>query len=436
MFYLPRGLIGQKTPQQNGMVSIKILGAGREVGRSAILLESSNGALLMDYGVNFDEKDRPIFPEHVRPRDLSAVVLTHSHLDHVGASPMLYTSIRPPLFATPLTLDVTKILLYDMIKLSGKLLPYDEATVNDMLVTANSVKYGERVELNGISFSLLPAGHIPGSAAVLAEVDGKDVLYTGDLNVIETKLMRPAELSGVRASTVIIESTYGATNHPPREATEKRFYESLREVVESGGVVLVPSFSVSRGQEILSVIAERDPPWSVWIDGMIREVAHVYLKYREYVRLHALLAKAMSEYTVVRSQSDRKNAAKEPGVIVASSGMLKGGPSLHYLKKIAENPKNGLFFVSFQGRGTPGRQILETGFALENMPVRARVEWFDFSSHIDQRGILQVLKGIKGLERVVLVHGEPATQEALAAKIREEIGVDVLAPAVGEAISL
>lgn len=418
------------------MVSIKILGAGREVGRSAVLLEGGSGALLMDYGVNFDEKDQPVFPEHVRPKSLSAVILTHSHLDHVGASPMLYVSHRPPLFATPLTLDVTKILLYDMIKISGNALPYDEAVVNDMLVTATSIKYRETMSVDGISFTLLPAGHIPGSASVLAEIDGKRVLYTGDLNVVETKLMRPAELDGAEAETVIIESTYGATNHPPREATERRFYESLREVVEAGGVVLIPSFSVSRGQEILSVIAENDPPWSVWIDGMIREVSSIYLKYRDYLRLHALLEKAMREYSIVRSHQDRKAAAREPGVIVASSGMLKGGPSLHYLKKIAENPKNGLFFVSFQGRGTPGREILETGFALSNLPIRARVEWFDFSSHIDQRGILRVLRGIKGLERVVLVHGAPKAQEVLAAKIKEEIGVEVLSPAVGETISL
>ena len=419
------------------MVRVRVLGSGREVGRAAILVEGSGGSILMDYGVNFDERDNPIFPEHVRPRDLTAVILTHSHLDHVGAAPMLYTSVRPRLYATQLTLEVSRLLLYDMIKLSGPNLPFDEATVNDMMAAATPIGYGEDVDLGGLRFKLLYSGHIPGSASVLVEVDGRSVLYTSDVNVIETKLMGPAKLEGLEADLVIVESTYGSTNHPPREVTESRFYESLREVVESGGVALVPVFSVSRGQEVLCILAERDVGWQVWVDGMVRDVAEIYLEHPGYIRLHGLLAKAMREYNIVRGWQDRRNAYREPGVIVASSGMLKGGPSLYYLKKIADNPKNAVFLVSFQGRGTPGRQILEDGVALqEEIPVRARVEWFDLSSHIDQNGVIRLLKSMKRVGRVALVHGAPKAQEALAKRIVEELGFRVETPAVGDTIEV
>ncbi len=418
------------------MVRVRVLGGGREVGRAAILVEGSGGSLLLDYGVNFDERDNPIFPEHVRPRDLSGVVLTHSHLDHVGASPLLYTSVKPKLYATPLTLDVTRLLLHDMIKIGGANLPFDEVIVGEMISSATPLGYNEVVDLGDLRFKLLYSGHIPGSASVLVEVDGKIILYTSDVNVIETKLVGPAKLEGLSVDLVIVESTYGSTNHPPRELVERSFYESLREVVESGGVVLVPVFSVSRGQEVLSIIAERDPPWQVWIDGMVRDIAELYLEHSDYVKFHGLLARAMKEYNIVRGWQDRRIAYREPGVIIASSGMLKGGPSLYYLKKLAENPKNAVYLVSFQGRGTPGRQILETGLALpEEIPVRARIEWFDLSSHVDQKGVIRLLKGMK-TEKVALVHGTLKAQEALAKRIKEELGLQVEIPAVGDALEL
>lgn len=420
------------------MASIEVLGSGREVGRAAIAVRGRSGrALLLDYGVNFTENDDPVFPEHVRPAELEGVVLTHSHLDHVGAAPMLYVSVKPRLYATPITLDVSKILYYDMIKLSGDKLIFDTTVVDDMLSTAMPLSYREEVEAGDFRFKLLYSGHIPGSAAVYVEVDGRSILYTSDMNVIEAKLVGPADFAGVSPEVVVIESTYGSTNHPPRRAAEERLYEVVREVVENRGVALIPAFSVSRGQEIMCILAERDPGFPVWIDGMVRDVAEVYIRHKGYVRMEGLMTKAMVEFNLVRGWQDRKRALREPGVIIASSGMLKGGPSLYYLKKISENPDNALILVSYQGRGTPGRQILETGFALpEEIPVRARVYWFDFSSHVDQRGVLGTLKSLKSVEKVVLVHGTPQAQSVLAEKIERELGVEVEAPAVGEKIEV
>ncbi len=418
-------------------VRIKILGSGREVGRAAIGIERKGRILLLDYGVNFDEEDHPLFPGHVRPRDLDGVVLTHSHLDHIGAAPYLFVSLIPNLYATPVTLDVSRLLLLDMIKLNGPYLPYDDVTVNDMLSNAKTVTYGEAVEAGDFEFELVYNGHIPGSASVLVAVDGHRILYTSDMNTVETKLMEPAKIEGIKADTVIVESTYGASNHPPRREAEDEFYRAVEEVVRKGGTVLVPAFSVSRGQEIACILAERDFDYPVWIDGMIRQIFDIYLEHGEYLRDPILLDKAKKMFRMVKSWQDRRRAFKKPGVIIASAGMLKGGPSLFYLKKIHQNPSNAIFMVSYQAPGTPGRRILEEGvFGEESLPVKARVQWFDFSSHTDQRGILGTLKGIRGLERVVLVHGDPQVQETLKEKIVEEIGVEVLVPDNGDTIDL
>ncbi len=419
-------------------VKIKILGSGREVGRAAIGIERRGRILLLDYGVNFDEDDRPIFPGHVRPKDLDGVVLTHSHLDHIGAAPYLFVSILPRLFATSLTLDVSKLLLYDMIKLNGPYLPYDNVTVDDMLANAETITYGDVVETGDFQFEVLYNGHIPGSASVLVHADGHRIIYTSDFNTVHTKLMEPARLEGIKADTVIIESTYGASNHPPREEAENEFYEAVVDVVKKGGTVLVPAFSVSRGQEIMCILAERGFEYPVWIDGMIRQVTELYLAHGEFLKKPELLEKAASMFRMVKGWQDRRRAYKKPGVIISSAGMLKGGPSLFYLKKMFADPSNAIFMVSYQAPGTPGRRILEEGtFGEDGLPVKARVQWFDFSSHTDLRGILKTLKGIKGLERVILVHGDPSVQEILKQKIEDEIpGVEILVPDNGDEIVL
>ena len=420
-------------------IRVEILGSGQEVGRAAIAVWADNRAVLLDYGVNFDEEDRPVFPGHIRPRDLEAVVLTHSHLDHIGAAPSLFVSISPRLIATRVTLDVSKILLYDMIKLNGPYLPYDESVVDDMISNADAVEYNEEVDVGSFTVKLLYNGHIPGSAAVLLEVDGKRILYTSDMNTVETKLMSAADFDHVKADVVIIESTYATYTHPPRKETEDRFCKSVREVVEAGGTVLVPAFGVSRGQELMSLLAERGFEYPVWIDGMIRQVAEVYSANPKFLKSPELLQKALTEFNIVRGWTDRGKAYRKPGVIIASAGTLKGGPSLYYLKKMGTDPKNAVFLVSFQPPGTPGRRLLDEGVYDDlNTPLIARLEWFDFSSHTDREGILSTIEKLKGrgLQKVILVHGEYEGQLSLKDEIENRFDLEVLVPKNGDVIEV
>ncbi|ADL18951.1 Putative exonuclease [Acidilobus saccharovorans 345-15] len=417
---------------------VRILGSGREVGRAAIGVEHRGRMVLLDYGVNFDENEQPIYPLHVRPKDVEALVLTHSHLDHVGAAPALFISVKPRLLATPLTLDVTRLLLYDMIKLNGPNLIFDNSTVDDMLGVAESVDYERSFELDDFTLTLMSSGHIPGSASVLVDVNGRKVLYTSDMNTIETKLMNPHKLTGVKADAVIIESTYSTVTHPERENTEKEFYESVEDVVKRGGTVLVPAFSVARGQEIMCLLEEKGFGWPVWIDGMIRSVTDLYLAHSSFIKDPRLLAKALEDQKVVKGWGDRKKALKKPGVIISSAGMLKGGPSLYYYTRMVQNEKDAVFLVSYQAPGTPGRQALEEGVFFDGerkLPVKARLQIFDFSSHTDWKGVLQTLKSLAGVRKVILVHGEPQGQMRLASKIKDELGdVEVLVPQNGDEI--
>lgn len=420
-------------------IKIEILGSGQEVGRAAIAIWYKERSILLDYGTNFDEEDRPIFPGYIRPRDIDSVVLTHSHLDHIGAAPSLYVSISPRLVATRVTLDVSRILLYDMIKLNGSYLPYDESVVDEMVDKVEATEYNQEVESGNFTLKLIYNGHIPGSAAVLVEANREKILYTSDMNTIRTKLMDAADFSNIKADVVIIESTYALYTHPPREETEDRFCKNLKEVLESGGTVLVPAFGVSRGQEIMSLLAERDCGYPVWIDGMIRQVAEIYSANSRFLRNPELLRKAMTEFNIVRGWSDRRRAYRKSGVIIASAGTLKGGPSLYYTKKIGMNPKNAVFLVSFQPPGTPGRRLLEEG-VYDNLdtPLLARLEWYDFSSHTDRNGILETIKNLKasGLQKVILVHGEYEGQLYLKDEIENKLDLEVLIPKNGEVIKV
>ncbi len=423
----------------NNDIKIQVLGSGQEVGRAAIAVWSKERAVLLDYGVNFDEEDRPIFPGHIRPRDLDAVVLTHSHLDHVGAAPSLYVSVSPKLIATRVTLDVSRILLYDMIKLNGPYLPYDESVVDDMIDGAEAVEYDQEVNLGNFMLKLIYNGHIPGSAGVLVEVNGSKILYTSDMNTIKTKLMDSAKFDGIKVDVALVESTYASYNHPSRDETEERFCKDLKEVLEAGGTVLVPAFGVSRGQEIMSLLAERGCEYPVWVDGMIRQVAEVYSANPKFLREPELLRKAMMEFNIVRGWSDRRRAYKKPGVIIASAGTLKGGPSLYYIKKLGADPKNAVFLVSFQPPGTPGRRLLEEGVYDDlGTPLLARLEWFDFSSHTDRRGIIDVIRELKsrGLQKVILVHGEYEGQLSLKEELENRFDLEVLIPENGDIIEV
>ncbi len=420
-------------------IEVTILGGGQEVGRAAYLVKVGNKKVLLDYGINFDENERPVFPELVAPRDLNLVLISHAHLDHVGAIPLLFTSIRPITYTTKVTKELSKILIEDFLKLSGYYSYYGHSELQEFMEASRTVDYRETVEVDGIRFTFYDAGHIPGSAITKLEIDGVKIVYTGDIYVKPTRLLRGADLSDLDADVLIIESTYGKLDHPKRSDVEKIFIEDVREVVDRGGVVLVPSFSVGRSQEILSLLREKAPDIDVVIDGMVKSVTETLLKdeHKSYLRDPEALRSAYEGAKVIRGWSDRRKAWKRSGVIIASAGMLRGGPALYYARKLQSDPKAAIFLVSFQAPGTPGRRLLEKGVIDEDGPmVKARVQWFDFSSHSGKSDLLEVVKSVKGVKKVIVVHGESDTATYFAKLVEEKVGVPAYAPDVGETITV
>ncbi|MEM3141833.1 MAG: MBL fold metallo-hydrolase, partial [Zestosphaera sp.] len=392
------------------------------VGRAAVYVNVGNNkqSLLLDYGVNFDEEDKPRFPEHVKPSEIAGLVLTHAHLDHVGAAPMLHVTSRVPTVTTALTKRLCEIMIKDFIKISGYYLPYEEVDLYNMIDSIPDYSYDKEIYLGDYRVKLLNAGHIPGSSMAYVEAGESSVVYTGDVNTIDTRLVSRASVSGVKADVVIIEATYGWIRHPPRKLVEKEFLDAVKEVTDRGGNVLIPAFSLGRAQEILTILYEGFDG-SVFYDGMIRQIYEVFISYPEYINKYEELLKSKEEFKPVIRPSQRRRIVDGRGnVIVASAGMLKGGPAVYYLKKLAGDPLNAVFMVSYQAPGTPGRHLLEDGVPTEEIgPVKARVQWFDFSSHAGVDGLLELLKSFKEVKHVIVVHTSEKVGKYFTEKIRE-----------------
>lgn len=417
-------------------MQIKILGSGQEVGRGAIAIEYKNKVVLLDYGVNFDDNDNPVMPLHIPPNKIEALVLTHVHLDHIGAAPLLYSTVEPRAFATRLTRQLSRLMLEDFLKLSGYYLDFEINEVNKLLASITDIEPGQSINLNDFKLEFYFSGHIPGSVSVKVITPEGSVFYTSDMNTIETKLVGPNDYSNVEADVLVIESTYGNADHPERREVEKRFLDTVNEVISNGGTVLVPVFSVGRGQEIMSVLSEAEIH-PVFVDGMVKQATQIMLENSPFLKDPSILEKASESQIFIKGWEDRRKIWKKGGVIVSSSGMLKGGPSRYYLRKIADDRRNALLLVSFQGKGTPGRKILETGaFEDGSQLLKARVEWFDFSSHAGRTGLLGTVKKIRNLKEIILVHGELDAQKNLAELIKSEVGINPRIPATGEVFDL
>ena len=207
------------------MLQVKFLGGAREVGRIGIAVKSKETQVLLDYGVMLDHE--PGFPMHVPPKEVDALILTHSHLDHSGALPIFYVDGKRPLYTNRLNLELTQLLIRDFIHLSGYYLPFEYLELETMMRSNKHLDFGIEEKLGDMQFQLLNAGHTPGSAEVLIEAEGKRLLYTGDFNIADTKLLEGASMDYGDLDAVIMESTYADEDHTERPELEKHFVKQL-----------------------------------------------------------------------------------------------------------------------------------------------------------------------------------------------------------------
>ena len=409
------------------VMDVQFLGGAGEVGRSAILV---NDRLLLDYGTL--TATPPQYP--VGDVDPEAVVVSHGHLDHVGAVPALLSgSNRPEIHWTPPTAELARILARDTLKLHGGTMqcPFTETHVARMGEVDHRHGYRESFEAAGHEITFYNAGHIPGSAHVLVDDGETRLLYTADFHTDDTRLLT-GTTARPDADVVICESTYSDVTHDDRSGVESRFAETARTTMWEGGTVVVPAFAIGRTQELLLVCEAHD--LECYVDGMGTEVLSMLRQYPEFLRdADALGRAARHAREVTGRDGQRKRIADQNTVIVTTSGMLSGGPAMTYLPEIRTDPVNRISMTGYQVEGTPGRELLETGRCELNggiYPVAAKADLFDFSAHADHEGLRAFLSEYE--ESTVLVnHGDSCA--AFAEELRED-GFNAAAPELGETV--
>ncbi|MFQ5837345.1 MAG: MBL fold metallo-hydrolase [Thermoplasmata archaeon] len=397
-------------------MEISFLGGASEVGRLGMLLRHQGATLLFDYGMQ--PMDPPQYPLEAPPVD--ALFLTHSHLDHCGMVPAVCNSYDMDVLSTPVTLDIANILLEDSLKVSrmeGYPAPFAKADIRAMNRNTVTLEYGDVMEIGGFEMEVHSAGHIPGSS--MFELSGyQTVLFTGDLQTTNTRLVWGAH--PVKCDVLIMESTYAGRSHPSRPETEEAFLRKVEEVVDRGGVALVPCFAVARTQEILMVLSKTG--YDIWLDGMGRNVSQFYLKHPSYLRSSRKLMNVLRRVHIIRSSHGREKALRGE-VIVTTGGMLDGGPVLFYLDRLKDDPENAVILTGYQVEGTNGRHLLDAGVIDlygVSTKIKCEVAFYDFSAHADHEDLVKFVEGCDP-STVVLMHGEARETLAQAVEDRKTI---------------
>lgn len=416
-------------------MKITTLGAAKEVGRSAFLINSNNTNILLDYGVLL--KREPIFPMHIKPKDIDAVVISHAHLDHSGDVPSLFLNPDSKIkaLATLPTFELSQLLIQDMIKISGFYLPFDFADLMNMLNHSINLEYRKKHHIKDIDITLLESGHVLGGSTVIAESEGKRIFYTGDINTRGSKVLRPADLDIEEIDLLIIESTYSQTEQTPREQSEKDLVNFALEIVERKGILFVPAFSVERAQEIACVLKAYNFPYRIAMDGMALKASEIMLRHPSFLRDPEVFKKSINEVENITNWDKRKKIVKSPGVIISPAGMLVGGSGVFYLQELSKESLNGIALVSYQGEGTPGRSLLEKAqftFGGKTIKCLAEIKKFEFSGHNSRKELFEILDKVKGNPNVLTVHGDNQSCTRFAEEINEKYGFNAHAPDTGE----
>ena len=422
-------------------MEIKVLGAAGEVGRSAFQVNCDGTNFLLDYGVMFGKPRGapPTYPLHVKPRDIDSVIITHAHLDHSGCVPSLFVSGNCNVYGTAPTFDLSKLLIQDMIKIEKNAHSFGVPEIDNMMQKAKIIGFKEKIIRGDASFELRSSGHVVGGSTVLVESNNKKLFYTGDINLRGSRLLPPADLDIGEMDMVITESTYSQQNQMPRKDSEKGLIDFANEVMDRKGTLFIPSFSVERSQEVASVLINAGFKYKIIMDGMALKVNEVLLKYPEYLRNPEIFKDVIDRVVAVRDHNERKRALNEPCVVISPAGMLVGGNAVYYLQELSFNDKNGIALVSYQGEGTPGKKLLDTGKVQtrgKDLNVKAEVKQFQFSGHADRDSLFEMIKNLKGNPKIMTVHGDDTSCTRFAEEIHEKFGFEAQAAKLDQKITI
>jgi len=446
-------------------VRVSYLGGGRQVGRSCLFLQTPESRVLLDCGVNVASNDEP-YPFLEAPEfninELDAVIVSHSHLDHCGFIPYLFKyGYRGPVYCTAPTRDVMSLLLLDYVKImrsDGKDPIFETDHIKEMVKHTICLDYGEVSDITpDFRITLYNAGHIIGSSMVHLHIGNglHNILYTGDMKFGRTQLLEPAAISFPRLETLMIESTYGGKDNvlPGRTEQEEELKKIVHATIANKGKVLIPVLGSGRAQEVIVLIESwiRNGELNnipVIIDGLVWDITAIHTAYPEYLNNNVrklIFHKDQNPFLSpsfkrIGSQKERMQIIEETGscVILATSGMLVGGPSVEYLRHLSDNPLNSMVFVCYQGEGSLGRRIqrgereinMGTGNKQEIMQVKLNVHTIEgFTGHSGRKQLMNfLLRCDPKPKKVIINHGERSRCLDLASSIHKQNRIETNAP--------
>jgi len=459
-----------RTASKAGNWSVQFLGATGTVTGSKYLLRAGNSNVLVDCGLFQGFKQlrlRNWAPLPIKPATVSAVVLSHAHLDHSGYLPLLVRNgFIGKVHCTEATYELCRILLPDSGRLQEEeaeyasrrgfsrhkpALPlYTEEDAKRSLTHFAPVEFDREIELGGLRMRLVPAGHILGAAIISLNDGARTMVFSGDLGRPNDPIM--VAPSVVRhADYLVLESTYGNRRHDPEDPREK-LGRVIKKTAARGGVVVIPSFAVGRAQSLLYHIHRLKSEGAIPADlpvylnsPMAVDATRIYHEHRAEHRLTPEQCRAMCGAAVIvntAEESKRLNEKRGPMVIIAASGMATGGRVVHHLKAFAPDPRNTILFSGFQAGGTRGAAIVAGADSVKihgaYVPIRAEVAVIEnFSAHADYAEILDWLEGFEQAPRETFItHGDPAAADTVRHRVEEILGWSCRVPDYLESASL
>lgn len=443
-------------------VKVTALGGFKEVGRSCLLLQTPNSSVLIDCGINADTSDNSKAYPYLNAMNLSleqidAVIVSHAHLDHSGFIPYLYKyGYDGPTYCTPPTRDLMVLLQQDCVNVmnaEGSGAPYGEKDIKKELSRVITRDYGEVTDVTpDIRFTFHNAGHILGSSIVHLHVgEGvHNLVYSGDIKFGKTNLFDAADTRYPRIETLLLESTYGGREdlQPRLDESDARLAGIIRETLEKKGKVLIPVFAVGRAQEAMLALERqfRNEEIVVYMDGMSREATAIHTVYPEYLR-HNIQRRILQNNSPFDNpmfknvvSKERKDLAErdEPCVILAPSGMLSGGPSVQFLKMLADDSRNALVFIGYQSTSSLGRRvqngekkvpILNERHKVDSLEINLTVHTIEgFSGHSDRSQLMAFARNLRPKpSRVITMHGDENKPDDLARGLNKMLHVETRA---------
>jgi len=445
-------------------VRLTFLGGARQVGRSCLLLHTPVSKILLDCGINVASLDKDRFPYLDVPEfdigEIDAIILSHAHLDHSGLVPYLFKmGYRGPVYMTLPTRDISALLALDFIGVAYKQAAtplFSSKDIKEMVKHSICLSYNEVTDVTpDVRLTFYNAGHALGSAMVHLNIGNglHNLLYTGDMKFGKTRLLDPAVTMFPRLETEIIEATYGSKDDvlPLRKDSEMMLIEAIKKTIERKGKALIPELGLGRAQETMLILEDAFkqgllPDVPVYIDGMIWDINAIHTAYPDFlsnnIRNQIFQDKNPFSSEIFRrvgSPAERKKVIEGgPCIILATSGMLQGGASVEYFREFADNKRNSIIFVCYQGIGSLGRQVQEGLNEIkiinegkeEDVKVDLEVCTMDgLTAHSGREQLLAFVNRCQPKpKRVIVCHGEASKCLDLASTIYKLNRIETSAP--------